>query len=342
MIDNMTKQMDTDVAIVGAGPTGLFAVFQCGMLGLKCHMIDSLDQIGGQCTALYPEKPIYDIPAEPSITAATLIEQLEAQAAPFAPTTHLGHQVVEISGIEGNFTLKTDKNLILTAKAIIIAGGAGSFGPNRPPVENITKYEGTSVFYAVRNRAQFAGKKIVIAGGGDSAVDWANSLAEIAAHITLIHRRDKFRAAQSSLDTLAKNKASGKVEIITPAQLHTLHGNNNLLHKITIADLDNKTQDIDANILLPFFGLATDLGPIEAWGLNLDHHQIKTDQSTSSTSTQGIYAIGDIATYPHKLKLILTGFAEAAQAAHHILHRLNPEKVQHFEYSTTKGLPLKN
>lgn len=335
----MTKQLDTDVAIIGAGPTGLFAVFQCGMLGLKCHIIDSLEQIGGQCTALYPEKPIYDIPAEPSITAADLIEQLEAQAAPFAPTFHLNQQVTEICGSEGNFTLKTDKNLILNAKAIIIAGGAGSFGPNRPPIENITEFEGTSVFYAVRNRAQFSGKKVVIAGGGDSAVDWANSLAEIAAHITLIHRRDKFRAAQSSLDKLSENKALGRIRIITPAQLHALHGKNNLLHTITITDLDGKTQEIDADILLPFFGLATDLGPVATWGLNLDHHQIKIDQSTSATSTQGIYAIGDIAAYPHKLKLILTGFAEAAQAAHHIQHRLNPDKAQHFEYSTTKGLP---
>ncbi len=334
--------MKTDVAIIGAGPTGLFAVFQCGMLGLKTHIIDSLEQIGGQCTALYPEKPIFDIPAEPSITAADLIEQLEAQAAPFAPTIHLGHQVTEISGLEGDFTLKTDKNLTLSAKAIIIAGGAGSFGPNRPPIDNIQEFEGHSVFYAIRNRAQFAGKKIVIAGGGDSAIDWANSLAEIAAHITLIHRRDKFRAAQSSLDKLAENKASGKIDIITPAQLHQLHGEGGLLHKITISDLDGKTSEIKADILLPFFGLATDLGPVANWGLGLDHHQIKTEQSTSQTSAQGIYAIGDIATYPHKLKLILTGFAEAAQAAHHIQRRLNPEQAQHFEYSTTKGIPLKN
>lgn len=331
--------MKTDVAIIGAGPTGLFAVFQCGMLGLKCHIIDSLDQIGGQCTALYPEKPIYDIPAEPSITASDLIEQLEAQSAPFSPTTHLGQQVTEISGAEGNFLLRTNKGLSLSAKAIIIAGGAGSFGPNRPPLDNITDFEGHSVFYAVRNRAQFSGKKIIIAGGGDSAIDWANSLAEIAAHITLIHRRDKFRAAESSLTKMSEYKEQGKISVITPAQLHTLHGDNGLLHKITISDMDGNTQDIETDILLPFFGLATDLGPVAKWGLNLDHHQIKTDQSTSSTSTQGIYAIGDIATYPHKLKLILTGFAEAAQAAHHIQHRLNPDKTHHFEYSTTKGLP---
>ncbi|HNQ91670.1 MAG TPA: NAD(P)/FAD-dependent oxidoreductase [Alphaproteobacteria bacterium] len=335
----MDQEFQTDVAIIGAGPAGLFAVFQCGMAGLKAHVIDSLDQIGGQCTALYPEKPIYDIPAEPSILAGELIEQLEAQASPFGPVYHLGQQVVKINGQEGAFTLTTSKNTLIAAKAIIIAGGAGAFGPNRPPLENIETYEGTSIFYAVRNRNGFSGKKIMIAGGGDSAVDWAISLADIAQQIYVVHRRDKFRASAASLEKLHELAATGKVEIITPAQLEKLDGENGILTSITIADLDGNTQSRDVDILLPFFGLATELGPIAEWGLVLDHHQIKTDQGTAQTSVTGIYAVGDMAIYPHKLRLILTGFAEAAQAAHHILTRRNPDKAQHFEYSTTKGIP---
>lgn len=335
----MDQKFQTDVAIIGAGPAGLFAVFQCGMAGFKTHVIDSLDQIGGQCTALYPEKPIYDIPAEPSILAEDLIEQLEAQASPFNPVYHLGQQVIKIDGQEGNFILTTSKNIRITAKAIVIAGGAGAFGPNRPPLENIKDYEGTSVFYAVRNRNQFTGKKIMIAGGGDSAVDWAVSLADIAQQIYVVHRRDKFRANTASLEKLKALAATGKVEILTPSQLDKLDGQDGILHSVTVADLDGNTQSREVDILLPFFGLATELGPISEWGLTLDHHQIRTDQGTSGTSVQGIYAIGDISTYPHKLRLILTGFAEAAQAAHHILSRLDPDKAQHFEYSTTRGIP---
>ena len=335
----MTDHLETDVAIIGAGPSGLFAVFQCGMLGLGSCLIDSLDQIGGQCTALYPEKPIYDIPAEPSILAGELIEQLEAQAAPFRPVIKTGEQVTAIDGQEGAFTLKTSKNTRITAKAIIIAGGAGSFGPNRPPLENITDYEGRSVFYAVRSKAQFSGKTIVIAGGGDSAVDWAVSLAETAQHIYVVHRRDKFRAAQASLDSMQKLVEQNRITLITPAQLGKLEGNNGQIERIIVEDMDGNARTINADILLPFFGLATELGPIANWGLSLDHHQITTNQATSETSVAGIYAVGDMASYPHKLKLILTGFAEAAQAAHHIQHRLNPDKAQHFVYSTTKGLP---
>ena len=333
----MNKEMKTDVAIIGAGPAGLFAVFQCGMQGLTCHVFDSLDQIGGQCTALYPEKPIYDIPAEPAILAEDLIGQLEAQAAPFSPTYHLDQQIIEVNGKEGAFTLKTSKNLTLTAHSVIIAGGTGSFGPHRPPLDNLAQYEGQSVFYAVRNRAQFNGKKIVIAGGGDSAVDWAISLSEIAAQIYIIHRRDKFRASSASLEKLNDLAASGQIKIITPAQLDSLSGTDGLLHSVTITDMDDNKQSLEADILLPFFGLAADLGPITEWGLNLDHHQITINQATSQTSINGIYAIGDMATYPHKLKLILTGFAEAAQAAHHIQHRVNPDKIQHFNIPPPKA-----
>lgn len=334
----MSDHFQTDVAIIGAGPVGLFAVFQCGMLGFKAHVVDSLDQIGGQCTALYPEKPIYDIPAEPSISGAELIEQLEQQAAPFAPVYHLGQQVTGLAGEAGHFTLTTSKGAIIAAKAVIIAAGAGAFGPNRPPIDNIRDFEGRSVFYAVRNRELFRGKKIVIAGGGDSAVDWANALAEIAAKITVVHRRDKFRAAPASLEKLQEFVLSGAVELVTPYQLSALSGHGGLLQQIEVVDMDGAKRVLDADILLPFFGLSTALGPVAEWGLSLDHHQIVVTQGTAETSVAGIYAVGDIATYPHKLRLILTGFADAAQAAHAIYTQIYPDTPLHFEYSTTKGV----
>ncbi len=334
----MSDLLKTDVVVIGAGPVGLFAVFQCGMLGLKCHVVDSLDQIGGQCTALYPEKPIYDIPAEPSISGAELIEQLERQAHPFTPVYHLGQQVMGVSGQVGDFTITTSKNTLIKTKAIIIAAGAGAFGPHKPPLDNLEQFEGSSVFYAVRSRDQFRGKRIVIAGGGDSAIDWANSLAEIAAKIYIVHRRDKFRAAPASLEKLEEFKASGIVELVTPYQLSSLRGTDGILHHVDVIDLDNNTKTLDADILLPFFGLSTALGPIAEWGIHLDHSHIVTTQGTAATNVDGIYAVGDIATYAHKLKLILTGFADAAYAAHAIHAHLNPDTPLHFEYSTTKGI----
>ncbi len=329
----------TDIAIIGAGPVGLFAVFSCGMLGFKSHVFDSLDQIGGQCTALYPEKPIYDIPAAPAVLAGELIERLEVQAAPFAPVYHLGAQVTGISGTAGDFTLTSSKGARIKAKAIIIAAGAGAFGPNRPPLDNIRDFEGTSVFYAVRNRALFTGKNVVIAGGGDSAIDWANALADTAAKITLVHRRDRFRAAPASLEKLEVHQENGKVELAVPCQLSALHGQGGLLHQVTVTDMDGCSKKIAADYLLPFFGLATDLGPIADWGLGITQHHVEVEAGTQKTAVAGIYAIGDVAQYPHKLRLILTGFADAAQAAHAIHHQIFPDKEIHMEYSTTKGIP---
>lgn len=334
----MSEILETDVVIIGAGPVGLFAVFQCGMLGLKCHVVDSLDHIGGQCTALYPEKPIYDIPAEPSISGAALIEQLEQQAAPFAPVYHLGQQVTGVAGQAGDFTLTTSKHVTLTSKAIIIAAGAGAFGPHRPPLEGLEQYEGKSVFFSVRSREKFRGKNIVIAGGGDSAIDWANSLAEIASKIYVVHRRDKFRAAPASLEKLQEYTLSGLIELVTPYQLSALKGANGILNQVEVTDLDNNSRLLDADLLLPFFGLSAELGPIAEWGLNIDHSHITTNQGTAETNICGIFAIGDIAIYQHKLKLILTGFADAAQAAHAIYNQLHPDTPLHFEYSTTKGI----
>jgi thioredoxin reductase (NADPH) len=332
----------TDVAIIGAGPVGLFAVFECGMLGLKCEVIDALDRPGGQCSALYPEKPIYDIPGHPAIDAASLIARLEEQAAPFAPAYHLGQQVERLGRQpDDRFRIETSRGTVLLAKAVIVAAGVGAFGPNRPPLEGIESYEGKSVFYLVTKREAFRGQRIVIAGGGDSAVDWAISLAEVAARVMVIHRRAKFRAAPESatrLDALAK---AGKIDLVIPYQLAGLEGADGQLAAVIVADLEGKAKRLEADVLLPFFGLSMNLGPIAQWGLALDHHHISVAPATCMSSAPGIFAIGDIATYPGKLKLILSGFAEAALAAHAIHPLVHPGEALHFEYSTTKGVPGK-
>jgi thioredoxin reductase (NADPH) len=335
----MNLKNGTDVVIIGAGPTGLFAVFECGMLGLSTIVIDSLGHIGGQCTALYPEKPIYDIPAHSSILAGDLIEKLEAQAKPFHPTYLLGQQVTHISGTVNHFNLQTSQGHHITAKAIIIAGGAGSFGPNKPPLENLSEYEGTSIFYSIRHKESLRNKNIMIAGGGDSAVDWALALSDITVSVHLVHRRDKFRASPASLDHLKKLSETGKITIHTPYQLKSLRGTSGQLTHVNIEDLDQREKTIAIDILLPFFGLSTTLGPIAEWGLSLNKHTILINPTTGETNRKGIFAIGDIASYEHKLKLILTGFAEAAQTAHAIRQQIYPEQELHFEYSTSKGIP---
>ncbi len=329
-----------DVAIIGAGPVGLFAVFQCGMLGLKSCVIDSLGDIGGQCTALYPEKPIYDIPGFPNVAAGDLIANLEAQAAPFKPEYHLGQTVQGLARIDDNlWRLTTSAGTEIQARTVIIAAGSGAFGPNRPPLDGIETYEGKSVFYMVRRREDFRNKRVVIAGGGDSAVDWALSLSDVAAKVMVVHRRDQFRAAPESLTRLRTLAAQGKIEMVVPYQLQGLQGDAGKLSRIIVHDLDGNERALDADVLLPFFGLAASLGPIAEWGLDIAHHHITVNPATAETNIPGIYAIGDIVAYSNKLKLILTGFAEAAQASHAIYHRLNPGHELHMEYSTTKGLP---
>ena len=329
-----------DVAIIGAGPVGLFAVFECGMVGLKCHVVDALDMLGGQCAALYPEKPIYDIPGYPAIEAQELIARLAAQAAPFAPEYHLGRQVERLTslGAEG-FRLETAAGEAIEARAILIAAGVGAFGPNRPPLEGIEAFEGNSVFYLVKRREDFRGKRVVIAGGGDSAVDWALSLAEVAAQVMLVHRRDKFRCAPESAARLKRLAGEGKIELVVPCQLHGVEGSGGQLSHVIVADLDGKIRRLQADRLLPFFGLSMNLGPIAQWGLGLERSHIVIDPTTAATSVSGIFAVGDIATYPQKLKLILTGFAEAAQAARAIYARIHPDEALHFQYSTVTGVP---
>ncbi len=333
------KHYSTDVVIIGAGTGGLFAVFQCGMLQMKCHVVDSLAEIGGQCSALYPEKPIYDIPGYPSILAGKLVEQLEEQAKPFYPTYHLNQKVTSLKrGADGRFTVHTSAGLTIDCAAVIIAAGAGAFGPNRPPLARLEEFEGNAVFYMVKRRADFAGKKLVIAGGGDSAVDWALSLSDIAEKIYFVHRRDKFRAAPESVAQLHALAAMGKVEMVIPYQLHALHGQGGKLEAVELADLDGKTKTVPADILLPFFGIVPHLDAITEWGMKIDHHHIVVSPATMQSSLTGVFAIGDVAKYDGKLKLILTGFAEAATAAHAIYPLVFPGKELHFEYSTTKGI----
>jgi thioredoxin reductase (NADPH) len=329
----------TDVAIIGAGPVGLFAVFECGMLDIRCHVFDALDVAGGQCAALYPEKPIYDIPGYPRIDAGLLVERLFEQAAPFAPTYHLGHAVTGLDRDGEGFVVTTAGGVRVAARAVVIAAGGGAFGPNRPPLAGIEAFEGESVFYLVRRREDFRGKRIVIAGGGDSAVDWALSLAELAERVMVVHRRAKFRAAPQSQTRLEQLAAAGKVELVIPYQLARLEGTDGRLTAVIVADLAGAERRLEADRLLPFFGLATQLGPLAEWDLAFDDNRIAVDPASCAASRPGIFAIGDIAAYPGKLKLILTGFAEAAAAAHAIHPLVYPGEALHFEYSTTKGVP---
>jgi thioredoxin reductase (NADPH) len=333
----------TDVVIIGAGPVGLFTIFQCGMMKLKCHVIDALPEVGGQCTALYPEKPIYDIPAFPQINAGDLIANLKQQAAPFNPTYHLGQQITSVDTLpqedDYNWCVTSSQGIKIYAKVIIIAAGVGAFGPNKPPLDNLEDFEARSIHYFVRQRETYRDKKIVIAGGGDSAVDWAISLSEIAQKVYVVHRRAKFRAAPDSVEKLHHLATTDKLELVVPYQLAGLDGTAGQLQGVRVATLEGQERVLEADYLLPFFGLAMNLGPIATWGLNLDKSHIAVNPTTAETSTKGIFAVGDVATYENKLKLILCGFAEAASAAHKAREIVYPGQAFHFEYSTTSGVP---
>jgi thioredoxin reductase (NADPH) len=336
----MVEMIETDVAIVGAGPVGLFAAFECGMLKLRSALIDALPEVGGQCSALYPEKPIYDIPAHPAIAAGHLISQLEQQIAPFGTPRLLGRRVERLEGSAGAFTLVTDQGDEVRTRAVVLAAGAGAFGPNRPPLAGLEAFEaGGSVQYLVRRRDDYAGKRVVIAGGGDSAVDWALALKDVAAKVFVVHRRPKFRAAPETAGQLDAAAGRGEVELVIPYQLHGLHGSEGALSGVEVAHMDGSTRVLEADRLLPFFGLSMDLGPIAGWGLALERHHVQVAPATCQTSVPGVFAIGDVATYPGKLKLILQGFSEAAMAAHAIHPLVYPDEALHFEYSTSKGVP---
>lgn len=329
--------MDKDVLIVGAGPVGLFAGFQAGMLGMKTVIVDNLDMKGGQCSALYPEKPIYDIPGYPEIAAQDLVDNLAKQANIFNPDYLLSTQIEKIEKKEDDFLVSTNKGEKITVKVIIIAAGCGAFVANKPPLKDIESYEDKSVFYDVRNRNLFTDKTVAIAGGGDSAIDWALNLSDIASKIYLIHRRDKFRATPAMVE---KVKNNNKIEILTPYQLSSIEGNDGQIDHINLESIqDQSICKVKADILLPFFGLKMSLGPILNWGLNIHRNHIEVKNTYYQTNIDGIYAIGDIASYEGKLKLILTGFAEASSALHHAYPKVFAGKKLHFEYSTSKGLP---
>jgi len=334
----------TDVAIIGAGPVGLFGIFQCGMLKLSCQVIDALDDVGGQLSALYPEKPIYDIPGHPEILAGELVSMLEAQAAPFRPGYHLSQQVSELAEQpDGRFLLTTSRGVRIDAAAVIVAAGVGAFGPNRPPLDGIKAFEGMGpgrgVNYLVKRREDFRGKKVVIAGGGDSAVDWAVSLAEVAQTIHVVHRRAKFRAAPQTVKRMQALAETAKVDLVVPYQLADLAGGPDGLTAVKVADLGGQVRTLEADVLLPFFGLSQNIGPIAEWGLDLAHNHITVDPEDMSAGRPGIYGAGDIVTYPGKLKLILTGFSEVALAAHSARDRVHPDEAYHFEHSTSGGVP---
>ncbi len=332
------KKTYIDVLVIGAGPVGLFSVFELGQLGIKSCVIDSLDMIGGQCSSLYPEKPIYDIPAYPKISGQELIDNLNQQIKPFNPKFILGERVEKIKKNGEGFLVSTSNNQLIDCKCIFIAAGNGAFGPNKPPIINIEKYENKSIFYHVLDKSIFKQKRVAIAGGGDSAVDWAIELASITEKIFFIHRRDKLRAAPSNVEKVYSLEKKDKIEMVIPYQIDSIEGSNGKINSLNVKNLNGQKKSLRVDFFLPFFGLSSDLGPIKDWELEIQKNLLLVDQSTSQTSTEGIYAIGDVCSYPGKLKLILTGFSEAAIAAQSCFKKIFPDKVLHFEYSTTSGV----
>lgn len=326
--------IETDAVIIGAGPVGLFAVFELGLLDLKAHLIDILDRPGGQCTELYPEKPIYDIPAYPSISAQGLVDRLMEQIEPFSPEFHFSQIVSAVTRQEdGRFLVETDADTKLLAPVVVIAAGGGSFQPKRPPIAGIEPFEGTSVRYAVRRMEDLRGERLAIVGGGDSALDWTLNLQPIAERITLIHRRDQFRAAPDSVNKMRALAEAGEIDLLI-GQVTSLAGDDGVLTGLTVKTAEGEVA-VSATKMLPFFGLTMKLGPIAEWGLNLSENLIPVDTEKFETSEPGIFAIGDINTYPGKLKLILSGFHEAALMSQAAKRIVAPGERIVFQYTTS-------
>ena len=328
--------IETDAVIIGGGPVGLFAVFELGLLDIKAHIIDILDKPGGQCAELYPEKPIYDIPGLPIVTGQELTDRLLDQIKPFGAKFHLGQRVDALQRLDdGRFRLLTDAGTVFLAKVVVVAAGGGSFTPKRPPLAGIEAYEGKSVFYAVRRIEDFRGRNVLIVGGGNSALDWVLNLHPVATRLTLLHRRDEFRGAPHSVEKMRALVADKKMDLRI-GQVTALHGDGGALSAATLRTKEGEAK-LECDRLLPFFGLTMKLGPVADWGLNLDENLIPVDTEKFQTSEPGIFAVGDINTYPGKLKLILSGFHETAlmsQAAHKIVY---PGKKLLFQYTTSSS-----
>jgi thioredoxin reductase (NADPH) len=333
----MSDVITTDAVIIGAGPCGLFAIFELGLLDIKCQVIDILDRPGGQCAELYPEKPIYDIPALPIVTGHDLTLRLLDQAKPFHPEYHFNQMVTELRKLgDSDFELKTDGGLVFRSKVVVIAAGGGSFMPKKPPIPGIENYEGTSVYYSVKKMETLRGRDVLIVGGGDSALDWTINLQPIAKSLTLLHRRDEFRAAPDSVKKMRELVEAGKMQFKL-GQVTGLKGEAGVLSAATVKGNDGQSFDIACNAVLPFFGLTMKLGPVADWGLQLHENLIPVDTAKFESSTPGIFAIGDINTYPGKLKLILSGFHEAALMAQQAFRYKNPGERLMFQYTTSSS-----
>src|SRR5688572_15145986 len=328
--------IETDAVIIGAGPVGLFAVFELGLVDIKAHVIDILDKPGGQCAELYPEKPIYDIPALPIVTGQELTERLMEQIKPFGAELHLGERIDSLQRTaDDRFLLRTDAGTEFLCKIVIIAAGGGSFTPKRPPLAGIEAFEGNSVLYSVRRMETLKDKRVLIVGGGDSALDWTLSLQPLAKSLTLLHRRDDFRAAPHSVEKMRKLVETGDVRLMI-GQVTALHGSGNQLEGATV-NTKNGEEKIDVDVMLPFFGLTMKLGPVADWGLQLNENLIPVDTEKFETSEKGIFAVGDINTYPGKLKLILSGFHEVALMAQQAHKYVYPGKKLLFQYTTSSS-----
>ena len=323
----------TDVIIIGAGPVGLFAVHQLGIKGLKAEVIDNLDRAGGQCIELYPDKPIYDIPAIPECTGKELTENLLKQIKPFKTNFHFNERVQEVSSESENWIVKTNNNKIFKAPNIIIAGGVGSFEPRKISLQDAEKHDGKSIFYSINDKNKFKDKKVVIFGGGDSALDWTLELSKIS-KVTLVHRRDEFRGAPHTLNEIKKLEKVGKVALKTRYQISSIEGEKNI-KSITIKNDEDKSIKIDTDYVLGFFGLVMQLGPIAEWGLNMNKKTISVNTENFQTNKKGIFAVGDICTYPGKEKLILSGFHEAALASVECFKRARPNEKYRFQFTTS-------
>ena len=327
----------TDLIVIGAGPTGLFTVFEAGLLGMKCHLVDSLTKPGGQCVEIYPNKPIYDIPAHPEILAGKLVDNLMDQIKPFSPDFSLGEIAQKLEKKEDHFILKTNKGTKIQGKVIVIAGGLGNFEPRKPSVDHLDKFENKGIQYSIIEKEKFKNKNVIIAGGGDSALDWTIELSKIAKKLSLIHRRNEFRGANSSVKTVQKLKDDGIIDVITPAQVVELFGEKKL-QSINIKS-GEKIINVETDFFIPLFGLVPKMNIFKDWGLEIEKNAIRVNNSLDyQTNVEGVYAVGDINTYPGKLKLILSGFHEAAVMCHSAYQFINPGKKNVLKYTTVSGI----